>query len=120
MPIYEYACKDCGHVFDVLQKMSDDLLKDCPECGESSLKKLLSAPNFRLKGKGWYETDFKTDKQRNLAGDSGGKSSADGEKKSDKKGNGKAESAKSTDAKPAATKSDKASAATGKAGKGAD
>ncbi|MDH3977837.1 MAG: zinc ribbon domain-containing protein [Gammaproteobacteria bacterium] len=67
MPIYEYACKSCGHVFDVLQKMSADPLKDCPECGKPELKKLLSAPNFRLKGGGWYETDFKKDNQRNLA-----------------------------------------------------
>lgn len=67
MPIYEYACESCQHVFDVLQKMDADPLKDCPECGEPSLKKLLSAPNFRLKGGGWYETDFKKDNQRNLA-----------------------------------------------------
>ena len=67
MPIYEYQCRSCEHVFDVLQKMNDDLLTYCPECGEPELKKLLSAPNFRLKGSGWYETDFKKDKQRNLA-----------------------------------------------------
>ena len=82
MPIYEYACQDCGHLFDVLQKMSDDPLKECPECGQHELKKLVSAPNFRLKGSGWYETDFKKDKRRNLAGD-GGKS--DGGDKSDTK-----------------------------------
>lgn len=69
MPIYEYECKSCEHVFDVLQKMSDDPLTYCPECGKQELKKLLSAPNFRLKGGGWYETDFKKDKQRNLADD---------------------------------------------------
>ncbi|MGI9344145.1 MAG: FmdB family zinc ribbon protein [Gammaproteobacteria bacterium] len=69
MPIYEYQCKSCEHIFDVLQKMSEDPLKFCPECGEPQLKKLLSAPNFRLKGSGWYETDFKKDKQRNLADD---------------------------------------------------
>jgi putative FmdB family regulatory protein len=66
MPIYEYACKHCGHTLDALQKMSDDPLVDCPECGEPQLKRLLSAPRFRLKGQGWYETDFKSDKQRNL------------------------------------------------------
>ena len=67
MPIYEYACKRCGHSLDALQKMSDDPLVDCPECGEPQLKRLISAPRFRLKGKGWYETDFKKDNQRNLS-----------------------------------------------------
>ena len=66
MPIYEYACKKCDHTLDALQKMSDDSLVDCPECGEPALKRLLSAPRFRLKGKGWYETDFKKDNQRNV------------------------------------------------------
>jgi len=70
MPIYEYTCKSCGHVFDVLQKMGAAPLVDCPECGKPRLQKLLSAPNFRLKGSGWYETDFKKDNRRNLAGDS--------------------------------------------------
>ena len=69
MPIYEYQCNDCGHVFDALQKMSDPALTDCPDCGKPELRKLLSAPNFRLKGGGWYETDFKDGKKRNLAGD---------------------------------------------------
>ena len=67
MPIYEYACKSCGHTLDALQKISDDRLVDCPECSEPALKRLLSAPRFRLKGEGWYETDFKKDNQRNLA-----------------------------------------------------
>jgi putative FmdB family regulatory protein len=66
VPIYEYACKKCAHKLDALQKMSDDPLVDCPECGEPALKRLLSAPRFRLKGKGWYETDFKKDNQRNV------------------------------------------------------
>jgi putative FmdB family regulatory protein len=79
MPIYEYACKSCGHVFDALQKMNDDALTDCPDCGERELKKLLSAPNFRLKGSGWYETDFKKDNQRNLAGDAIKKNAKDGQ-----------------------------------------
>ncbi len=69
MPIYEYECRECGHVFDALQKMSDDQLRDCPDCGQPELRKLLSAPNFRLKGGGWYETDFKDKNKRNLAGD---------------------------------------------------
>ncbi len=74
MPIYEYACASCGHIFDVLQKMDAAPLLDCPECDKPTLKKLLSAPNFRLKGGGWYETDFKKDNQRNLAGDASGTS----------------------------------------------
>ena len=69
MPIYAYACKECDHTLDALQKIADAPLVDCPECGEAALKRLLSAPRFRLKGKGWYETDFKTDNQRNLHGD---------------------------------------------------
>ena len=70
MPIYGYACSNCEHTFDVLQKMSDPKLVDCPDCGDATLRKQLSAPKFRLKGKGWYETDFKTGDKRNLAGDS--------------------------------------------------
>lgn len=73
MPIYGYACTACEHRFNALQKMSDPKLSDCPECGESALQKQLSAPKFRLKGSGWYETDFKTGDQRNIAGDSDAK-----------------------------------------------
>ena len=69
MPIYAYACKKCDHTMDALQKMAEAPLVDCPSCGEPQLKRLLSAPRFRLKGKGWYETDFKTGDKRNLAGD---------------------------------------------------
>ncbi len=70
MPIYEYACTHCEHAFDELQKISEAALVHCPQCGEPSLRKLLSAPKFRLKGQGWYETDFKTGDKRNIAGDS--------------------------------------------------
>jgi len=66
MPIYEYACKNCDHTLDALQKISDEPLVDCPECGKPELRRLLSAPRFRLKGEGWYETDFKKDNQRNV------------------------------------------------------
>ena len=69
MPIYAYACKKCDHTLDALQKMADAPLVDCPSCGKPELKRLLSAPRFRLKGKGWYETDFKTGDKRNIAGD---------------------------------------------------
>jgi putative FmdB family regulatory protein len=68
MPFYEYQCRACGHEFEVLQKVSDPVLKKCPDCGKGQLTKLVSAPVFRLKGGGWYETDFKSDKdnKRNL------------------------------------------------------
>lgn len=59
MPIYEYQCQACGHDMEAIQKMSDDPLTDCPECGKPELKKLISAAGFQLKGSGWYETDFK-------------------------------------------------------------
>ena len=69
MPFYEYQCKSCGHELEAMQKVSDPTLKKCPHCGKSQLTRLMSAPVFRLKGGGWYETDFKGDKdnQRNLA-----------------------------------------------------
>jgi putative FmdB family regulatory protein len=66
MPFYEYRCKSCGHELEALQKISDSPLLDCPECGEPALKKLISAAGFRLKGGGWYETDFKGGKKKNL------------------------------------------------------
>ena len=59
MPIYAYKCDSCGHAKDVLQKMSDALLTDCPACGASTFKKQLTAAGFQLKGSGWYVTDFK-------------------------------------------------------------
>jgi putative FmdB family regulatory protein len=72
MPIYEYKCEACGHELEKLQKMSDDPLTDCPACSEASLKKQISAAGFRLKGSGWYETDFKSGNKKNLS-DSGSK-----------------------------------------------
>jgi putative FmdB family regulatory protein len=63
MPIYEYKCTECQHRLEKLQKMSEDPLKDCPECGQSALTKLVSASSFKLKGTGWYETDFKSNKK---------------------------------------------------------
>jgi putative FmdB family regulatory protein len=66
MPIYEYRCDSCGEELEKLQRMSDDKLVDCPACGEPALKRLVSAAAFRLKGSGWYETDFKKDNKRNL------------------------------------------------------
>ena len=98
MPIYEYACTNCDHRLDALQKMSDEPLTDCPECGEPALKRLLSAPRFRLKGKGWYETDFKKDNQRNLStgDDSSGKSDNKSDSKKTSSDKGKKDSKKAT------------------------
>lgn len=71
MPFYEYECASCKFYTELLQKVSDAPLRKCPSCGRSTMKKLVSAPIFRLKGGGWYETDFKSDqeKKRNLAVD---------------------------------------------------
>ena len=98
MPIYGYVCRHCEHTLDVLQKISDDPLVDCPECGEPQLRRQLSAPRFRLKGSGWYETDFKKDKQRNLHGEKDAAKSDSG-KKDDKPA---AESSAKADKTPAA------------------
>src|SRR5271170_400887 len=69
MPFYEYQCDNCGHTMEAMQKISDSPLKKCPHCGKPQLQRLMSAPVFRLKGGGWYETDFKSeqDGKRNLA-----------------------------------------------------
>ena len=69
MPFYEYECRSCKFYTELMQKISDPLLVKCPSCGKRTMQKLVSAPVFRLKGSGWYETDFKTDKEgkRNLA-----------------------------------------------------
>ncbi len=92
MPIYEYVCNDCGHEFEKLQKISDPPLADCPDCEQPRLKKKISAPGFRLAGSGWYETDFKSDKQKNLSkSDAADKDSGD---KAKKASSGKAESSK--------------------------
>ena len=83
MPIYEYQCTECGALHEALQKLSDAPLTDCPACGHSALRKKVSAAAFRLKGSGWYETDFKSGNKKNLAGDAGsegGKSGGDSAK----------------------------------------
>ena len=79
MPIYEYLCTECGQELEKLQKISDDPLTDCPECGKPTLQKQISAAGFRLKGSGWYETDFKSKNRKNVAkGDAKPKPKADG------------------------------------------
>ena len=85
MPIYEYRCGACGHHLEVLQKMSEAPLRKCPDCGKSQLKRLVSASQFRLKGSGWYETDFKNkgETKRNLVEHPGAGSSEAAEKSTD-------------------------------------
>jgi putative FmdB family regulatory protein len=114
MPFYEYQCKSCGHDLEAMQKISEPPLKKCPHCGKSQLQRLMSAPVFRLKGGGWYETDFKgdSDNKKNLAdrpdADAPKDSGKDGAKDAGasagadaKGGEGKAGDAKSGDAKAA-------------------
>jgi putative FmdB family regulatory protein len=108
MPFYEYQCKSCGHELEAMQKVSEAPLKKCPHCGKSQLTRLMSAPVFRLKGGGWYETDFKGDKenQRNLADkpEAATKDAKDsGAKPADEK------SKDGADAKPADAKADASS-----------
>lgn len=101
MPIYEYQCQSCGYEMEALQKVSDAPLKDCPACQEPQLSKLISAASFRLKGGGWYETDFKTGDKKQLA-DSDSKTSADSGKSSSAEG-------KAKDAKPETKSNEKSS-----------
>ena len=113
MPFYEYQCAACGHHHEELQKVSDRALRKCPACGRPSLKRLVSAPVFRLKGGGWYETDFKNDKEekRNIAGEKEPAPEKPAEKAAEKPADGK------SDAKPAEKKAEPAAkpAASGKA-----
>ena len=94
MPIYEYQCTACGEITEALQKISDAPLTDCPACGAAALRKKISAVAFRLKGSGWYETDFKSGDKKNLAGDSAEKSAEGGGKDGKKDGDS---AAKATD-----------------------
>jgi putative FmdB family regulatory protein len=114
MPFYEYECQACKFYTEVMQKITDAPLRKCPSCGKLRLKKLVSAPVFRLKGAGWYETDFKSDKEnrRNLLGPD--KEEAKAEVKAEAKAEVK-DKPETKDAKPAEAKApaapDKAPAA---------
>ncbi len=102
MPFYEYKCSSCGYEEEVLQKISDKPLKKCAECGKSTMKKMVSAAAFRLKGGGWYETDFKSGKKKNVAGDAKAGSKTDSktsEKTAGKKSDSKKSSGGTTKAK---------------------
>src|SRR4051812_11756734 len=104
MPFYEYECENCKFYTELLQKVSDAPLKKCPSCGKSAMKKLVSAPVFRLKGGGWYETDFKGDqeKKRNLAVDKEPDSSSDSKPAKGGAGDAKAAADSKVESKPAA------------------
>src|SRR3982074_886196 len=108
MPFYEYECSTCKFYTELMQKISDTPLTKCPSCGKSALVKLVSAPNFRLKGGGWYETDFKGDKEnKRTPPGAGGDEPASSEPKADSAA--KTESTQtetsSTESKPAAAAS---------------
>ncbi len=117
MPIYEYQCSKCEHKLEALHKISDEPLVDCPECGKPGLTKLVSAASFRLKGGGWYETDFKTGNKKQLAES---ESAAPKTEAASKSGDGKTDSKPATTdaaSKPAKeTKKTASSAAAGKSG----
>ncbi len=124
MPIYEYVCDQCGHYLEALQKLSDEPLVFCPECGDAALRKQVSAAAFRLKGTGWYETDFKNSDKKKPAekadkadkkdaksasgssSDSGSDSGDSGRK--DKSASTSTSSSKSSSGKPGSSASDSA------------
>ena len=119
MPIYEYKCGACDYEFEALQKISDKPLTECPACNENALKKKISAVAFRLKGSGWYETDFKSGNKKNLAGDdknndsTAGKADSAATSGAENGGAGKSSAEKGSTEKPAA-KTDKPATSTGK------
>ena len=105
MPIYAFECAACGHSFDRLQKLSDPDPAACPACNESQVRRQLTAPQFRLAGGGWYETDFKKDgdRKRNLAGEGGSAAPAATENKpAEKKSEPAAKTETKSETKPAA------------------
>ena len=104
MPFYEYQCEACGHHHEAMQKMSDAPLKTCPHCGKARLKRLISAPVFRLKGGGWYETDFKSGSKKNVIADE----KKSGEEKKAGDGAASKDAAKSASDAPAKSSSDSA------------
>ena len=107
MPIYEYACASCDHHLEALQKMSEDPLVFCPECGEESLRKKVSAAAFVLKGSGWYETDFKNsgkEKPKDTKASDGQPASKNSS--ATKSGDGASGDTKSSDSKSSESKSE--------------
>jgi putative FmdB family regulatory protein len=114
MPFYEYECGNCKFYSEVMQKISEAPLRKCPSCGKNTFKRLISAPVFRLKGSGWYETDFKSDKEakRNLAGEDKDAPAAKDDAKTEAKAESKSEAKADTkaDAKAAAKPADEPAA----------
>jgi putative FmdB family regulatory protein len=106
MPFYEYECQACKYYAEVMQKISDAPLSRCPSCGKRALKKLVSVPVFRLKGSGWYETDFKSDKEnrRNLHGAEKEEAKAESKTEAKEAKPAAAETKESKEAKPAPAK----------------
>ena len=119
MPIYEYACVSCDHHLEALQKMSEDPLVFCPECGEESLRKKVSAAAFVLKGSGWYETDFKNsgkEKPKDAKASDGqpaSKNASDTKSGEGASGDTKSSDSKSSESKSVSSKSTADSTATG-------
>lgn len=104
MPIYAYKCETCGHAKDVLQKMSDPLLTECPACGAATFKKQLTAAGFQLKGSGWYATDFKNGGTPATSVPAGDKSdSVESVKTDTSSGDSKTEAKSVTKSEPSAT-----------------
>ena len=101
MPLYEYQYQDCQHELEALQKISDAPLETCPFCGKASLRKKIPAAAFRLKGGGWYDTDFKTGDKKNIAGERS--DTADKPAAKTESGSASGENSKKTESKPAAT-----------------
>ena len=97
MPIYEYQCEACGHRLEALQKISEEPLLECPECGRPSLQKLISAAGFRLKGGGWYATDFKDSGKKKSGDSSQGGAASEGKSTAKDKSGGGSESPKAAE-----------------------
>ena len=121
MPFYEYECQACKYYAEVMQKITDAPLTKCPSCGKRALKKLVSVPVFRLKGAGWYETDFKSDKEnrRNLLGAEKEEAKADSKAAATdaKPAAGAKETKEAKEAKPAESRTSKAAEASSGAGR---
>lgn len=122
MPIYEYRCDSCGNELDALQKISDEPLSDCPKCGKGALRRLISAPSFRLKGSGWYETDFKSseERKRNIADSSDAKQGDGGKSEAADGAASKTKESSKSDSKDAGTKKAADGAGKSSSGKGSD